>query len=467
MARYTLRREGGQVIVVLAVLSVALFGLASIAVDSGVAAADRRDLQSYSDAAALAGAAEYNILGGDANSAHFVALSYIQKSLHAASFPSGCTVAACPAGTYTFTGGYTVILQDPSSNSLDVSMKHSQPSFLAGVLGFRNDVDATSGRAEPVTPGQVGAVYAVAAVGGNADVHVNGGGVKSNPTGDVGGPVFADGDYGANNGPHSTQVTSYISGYGGTSSGTGTSVCDSPSVANHVDLGDNSDGLNYDFTGTAGSEVHSVGTPAANTSFQALAPTTTGPTFTTVASAKDGAGNWKPGTYSGISPNGGALNAGVYVIKNYTGTISPGHNVTNPGRGQEDVTGAVSIVLNATDTGTLDLNSAQLNGLDDLNPTVYTGPRDPLGTHNFAIWGGTFAGTLSAFEPHNTADITGILFLPNQDLTEHGNAAASFAGSVWVKSVTIDGGGNGTQVFAWVCGLRAISPAASGGGLTR
>ncbi len=469
MNRSRRNREQGQVVVVIAVLAIALFGLASIAIDAGVAAADRRDLQSYADNSALAGAAEYN-LGSTTTTAHYVAMQYLQKSLKAAALPSGCSAASCPAGTYTFTGGYTITIADPTSNSIDIGIKHSQSSFLAGVIGFKNDVDASSGRAEPVTPGQIGAVYAVAAVGGNMSVQINGGGVSASPTGDVNGPVYASNDYGANNDPHATSMSSYISGYGGTGGAGSVSVCDSPAVANHVDLGDNADGLDYDFSGTAGTENHGVPVPSANSTFMADAPTTSGPSFATAAAAKDASGNWKPGTYNGFAPNGGKLNAGVFVIKNYSGTVSPGTNTTSVGIGQENIAGAISIVLDATDTGTLDLNSSMINGLDDLNPTTYAGTRDPLGTHNFVVWGGTFAGDLAPMQPQSdptNTQITGILYLPHQDLVDHGNTSPKFVGSTYVHSVTIDGGGNGTQVFGWVCGLRAINPLPAGGGLIR
>ncbi len=465
----TRRDEGGQVVVVIAVLAVILLGLASIAIDSGIAAADRRDLQSYADNAALAGAAEYN-LGSTTTTAHYVALQYLQKALKAPTLPTGCSSASCPGGSYTFAGGYTITIADPTTTSIDVGIRHSQSSFLAGAIGFRYDVDASSGRAEPVTPGQIGATYAVAAVGGNMSVYVSGGGVTGSPTGDVNGPVYAANDYGANNDSHATSMSSYISGYGGTSAGSGVSVCDSPAVANHVDLGDSGNGLDYDFTGTSGAENHGVAVPSANSTFQADAPTTNGPFFASAAAAKDASGNWKPGTYNAFAPNGGKLNAGVYVIKNYGGTISPGTNTIYTGIGQEDPTGAISIVLDATDTGTLDLNSSIINGLDDLQPSAYTGPRDPLGTHNFVIWGGTFAGSLAEMQPQSdpsNTQITGIVYLPNQDLVDHGNTSPKFVGSTYAHSVTIDGGGNGTQVFGWVCGLRAINPSPAGGGLVR
>src|SRR5205807_6221138 len=48
-------------------------------------------------------------------------------------------------------------------------------------------------------------------------------------------------------------------------------------------------------------------------------------------------------------------------------------NTIHTPSGTSDPTGAVAIVLDSSDTGTLDISSAVLNGLDDLNPPGYTG----------------------------------------------------------------------------------------------
>jgi hypothetical protein len=129
----------------------------------------------------------------------------------------------------------------------------------------------------------------------------------------------------------------------------------------------------------------------------------------------------------------------------------------------------VAIVLDGSDTGALDLSNAVLNGLDDLNPPTYTGTRDPMGTHNFVIWGGgsnpyTAGITLG---PHVTTDMSGIIYVPKAPYRSNGNSSPSFTGSLVVDSMTVNGGGNGQQVFKWVCGLNAVAGQPYDGGLVR
>ena len=170
-------------------------------------------------------------------------------------------------------------------------------------------------------------------------------------------------------------------------------------------------------------------------------------------------------------PSGGFMNGGVYVIK---GVANPSlGNVTNTtytASGTVDTAGAVAIVLDNTDTGTLDLSSAILNGLDDLYPAGYNGPnpRDPQGTHNFVIYGGNgatgFAGSIS-IGPNVSPDLSGIIYLPETTYSESGNGTPTYTGAATFKSMTTSG--TGTVRFNWVCGLNAVAKIGSGGGLIR
>jgi hypothetical protein len=165
------------------------------------------------------------------------------------------------------------------------------------------------------------------------------------------------------------------------------------------------------------------------------------------------------------------MNGGVYKIINATnlnlGSIT---NTIHTPSGTSDPTGAVAIVLDSSDTGTLDISSAVLNGLDDLNPPGYAGPRDPMGTHNFVIFGGNgggaFTGTV-AVGPGATTDMSGIIYMPKVAYRSNGNSSPQFAGSLTVATMTVNGGGNGAQVFKWVCGLNAVAGQPYEGGLVR
>src|SRR6202158_63217 len=69
-------------------------------------------------------------------------------------------------------------------------------------------------------------------------------------------------------------------------------------------------------TTTAGLPIPNALNVPPPTTFDNASPTTTGPTYTSVAAAQDALGNWKPGIYNGFAPSGGKMNGGVYKIIN-------------------------------------------------------------------------------------------------------------------------------------------------------
>ncbi len=207
------------------------------------------------------------------------------------------------------------------------------------------------------------------------------------------------------------------------------------------------------------------------TTFDNASPTTSGPTYTSPAAAKDGLGNWKPGIYNGFAPKDGTMNGGIYKIINTAGIdLGSITNTVHAASGTSNGADAVAIVLDSTDSGALNISNAVLNGLDDLNPPGYAGPRDLAGTHNFVIFGGNgpngFAGSMTV-GPGATTDMSGIIYLPKVAYTSNGNSSPQFTGSLTVASMTVNGGGNGAQVFRWVCGLNAVAGQAYQGGLVR
>lgn len=459
MSREDRRRQSGQAIVFVVGIIVGLTVLAVVVFDAGLAMSDRRNLQSYADAAALAGARSYGP-GGD--EAHWVAMEYLGSALNFGLPVGSCTSGAhCPAGTYG-ANGYQITLQDSwrvngilnYPSVLDVIISHQQPSIFARMLGYATVKTAASARADTPGPQFNGANYAVAAVGG--DALINGGGAAFQT---VTGPVYAYGSFGANNGPHSTGVPSVQTNFDGTTCPGG--------PANHLDNGGNANGLDYHTTdGGAMPDNYGVAPP---TQYDNASPVAPNVVYTSAAQAKDANGNWMPGIYSGFAPSGGTMNGGVYKIVNAT-SMALG-NITNTihtPSGTADPTGAVAIVIDGSDSG-LDISNAVLNGLDDLNPAGYTGQRDPMGTHNFVIWGGgsnpyTAGVTVG---PGATTDLSGIIYLPKSPYVSDGNSSPQFTGSVIVQSMTVHGGGNGQQVFKWVCGLNAVAGQPYDGGLVR
>src|SRR5262249_25789333 len=98
-----------QAVVIVVAIIIALTVLGVMVFDAGLAMSDRRNLQAYADAAALAGSRSY-APGG--NQAHWVAMEYLQSPLGFGLPLPGCASAAgCAAGTYAV-GGYSVTLAD-------------------------------------------------------------------------------------------------------------------------------------------------------------------------------------------------------------------------------------------------------------------------------------------------------------------------------------------------------------------
>jgi Putative Flp pilus-assembly TadE/G-like len=451
--------QRGQAIVVMAAIIVFLVIFGALVFDLGLAMSDRRNLQAYADAAALAGARSYT--PASVAGAHWVAMQYLTGPL-GFTLPTGsCTNSAnCPAGTYTVSP-FTVQLSDSTlpgwayPTALDVVVTHQQPSIFSRIMGFNQVTVAAAARGALPGPKLTAAAYALAAVSGDAAVNGGGAGTQT-----ATGPVYAFGNFGANNGPHSTGVPGVQTNYNGT-------ACPG-SPTNEMDFGGAvSNGLTWHVE-PPGAGTIGLNKPAPTT-FDTAGPTSAGPTYTTVGAAKDGLGHWKPGIYSGIVPNGGLMNAGVFVIKSVAnpslGSIT---NTIHTASGTEDTTGAVAIVLDSTDTGTLDFSSAILNGLDDLHPANYNGTRDPQGTHNFVIYGGNgatgFAGSIS-IGPGSSTDLSGLIYLPKTTYDQHGNTSPLFTGGATFASMTASGTGN--VKFNWVCGLNAVAKVGSGGGLIR
>ena len=454
------RRQSGQAVVIIVAMIVALTVLGVMVFDAGLAMSDRRNLQAYADAAALAGARSY---GPGANNAHWVAMEYLGAALNF-SVPVGtCSGGGnCAAGTYGV-NGYTITLSDSWRYNgifnyptvLDVVISHQQPSIFARMLGFSTLTAAASARATTPGPQLNGAVYAVAAVDG--DALINGGGAAFQT---VGGPVYAYGSFGANNGPHSTGVPSTQTNYDG-------SNCPGD-PQNFLNNGGGQNSLNYHTTdGLNMPQVPNI--PPPNNYDIASFPALPNAVYASAAAAQDASGNWKPGIYNGFAPSGGFMDGGVYKIINAP-SMALG-NITNTihtPSGTSDPAGAVAIIIDGSDGG-LNITQAALNGLDDLYPPGYTGTRDPMGTHNFVIWGGgsnpyTAGVTIG---PGATTDMSGIIYLPKSPYVSDGTSSPSFTGSVFFKSMTVDGGGNGLQVFKWVCGLQAVAGQPYDGGLIR
>ena len=431
--------QAGQAIVLVALMLVAIAGLAALAIDVGNGMSDRRDLQGAADMAALAGASSY---GSGSDAAHFVALEYSARSTGVPLPMAGCSAGSCPSGTYA-EGDYRFTVSDAAAAILDVTIERRVTAWFGGVVGIPRYSVVASARAMS-TSRFTTSPYAIMGLSG--DVAVFGGG--STKQASIGGSVYSAGSFGTNNAPHEPVVSQTQTDAAG-------QQCPG-APPNRVDLGGSSNSLGFLWQGGSGPTNLGV---APVRLFDGQAPTTKGPLFTRTVDARNPAtGHWMPGLYQGIFPSGGLLDPGVYVIVNVgtgvaLGTIA---NAIPAPQGQVDPTGAVSIVLDGSDLGSLDISSAILNGIDDLGGANAPPPRDPLGTHNFAIYASGFRGPID-FGPGSTADVSGITYAPDSNVRTNGNASPTFSGSAIFASITTVGGGNGLPTYNWVCGLGSVA----------
>ena len=434
------RYQSGQAVVLIALMIVAIAGLGALAIDVGGALSDRRDMQGNADMAALAGASSL-VSGTDA--ANFVAVQYAARGSGMGLPVAGCSLAACPAGTYT-AGDFTFTIADPAG-AIDVTIQRRVTAWFGGVIGVPQYTLSASARASSVSR-FTSSPYAVMGFAG--DVGVAGSGTVKDAT--FGGSVYSAGSFGDNNGPHEPTVDFYQTDSSG-------NLCPGP-VPNRVDLGVSANNLLFQWSGPDGPTNFNV---PPTRPFDGQAPVSSGPTFTRLADATNAVtGHWMPGYYVGIYPSGGLMDPGVYVITNVATTITLGviANAIPAPRGQSDPTGAVSIVLDATDTGPIDISNAVLNGVDDLLGPSAPPPRDPLGTHNFVIYASGYTGTFG-LGPASNSDMTGLIYAPDSILSTNGNANPTFTGSAMFASIRTVGGGNGLPRYYWICGLGSVKGA--------
>jgi Flp pilus assembly protein TadG len=141
------RRQGGQALIVLALVGMAMFSFGAYAVDQGMSMADRRTLQAVADAAALAGSRS---LSSGTATANYVAMQYLAANLNL-TIPATCTSTSCPAGSYTPTGSdYTITFAD-GSGTLDVSLSHTRSTLIAKLMGETTATTASGSRAGSIT----------------------------------------------------------------------------------------------------------------------------------------------------------------------------------------------------------------------------------------------------------------------------------------------------------------------------
>ncbi len=484
-----LSRKGqkGQTLIIFAVAAVALIGLASIAIDQGLAQADRRNLQAVADGASLAGTRQYSV-GGDINAAHFVAMQYLVAAFGGTT--GTCTVSSCSDGPWPV-GAYSFTFADSGTNNqtMDVSISHTRPSLIAAAIGYSTETVGTGARSRPVPGSNSGGGLNVAALDGM--YQVNGAGT-CNPSGNITGNVYSFGAFGSNNNGngscHTVIVPHQLSGLTGTPPTLG--VCNpsaNTTVSFNGDMTVNTGGWAFDNDPT----IH-PGNPTANANvlynqnrpltYDSSAPRPPGASYTgpSDVTAKDPLGNWKPGTYNNFVPTSGPgllgrLNGGVYLIRGVASPDLSNSVQLNAGiPGAPDDGSSIVFVLDSSDTGDVTIashNTTTFNGFEGT-----TAGSDTVGTHNFVLFGGPSndSGSTKGFQGNvhllNSTDVpvyTGIIYMPNSSIITKGNLPYAFYGSVYLSNFTLDGGGHNGQGFQYICGLGSIESNTIDGALIR
>jgi hypothetical protein len=135
-----IRNDSGAIALLVAILSVALIGMAAIVIDAGMLYSQRRSMQTAADAAALAGVQD---LPANPASARSTANSYVDKN---------------PGGTGATSRSYQVLSTYGPNDTLKVNI--GQPSFnltLARFLGMETASVGASATAVIASPSAYGA----------------------------------------------------------------------------------------------------------------------------------------------------------------------------------------------------------------------------------------------------------------------------------------------------------------------
>jgi Flp pilus assembly protein TadG len=427
------RRQGGQALVVLALVGMVMLSFGAYAVDQGMSMSDRRTLQAVADSAALAGARS---LSSGASTANYVAMQYLARSL-GFTVPATCNGASCPAGGYTPTGsGYTLTLAD-GTTTLDVSVSHSRRAMLAGVMGMSTAVTGSGSRAS-TSQSTVGSACVVCLLDPSASgaLSVTGSGGLSI----TGGNLAVD----------STSATAAtITGSGSIST----------SGSNRVVGG-------YQVTGSGGfSPAPSTGATTVSDPLSGLTPPTVVGTASSYSLTGSGSATISAGMYSSISATGSGtltLNPGIYVL---TGKMS----VTGSG----SITGSGVLLFFGCSLYPVPCTSSQKGGrLSQTGSGGFQLAAPTASTCTSVPATCPYQGLLVYYDPNNAAAMsitgsgsgpTGTIYAKSSTLTLSGSGG-SVNSLIDVDRMSFAGSGGVTLTYQ---SSQNYGTSSSGGGLVR
>ncbi len=133
---WTLRRQRGQALILVAIAVLVLTAILALALDGGRIYLDRRQLQDAADAGALAAAEQLQVLPYPSYAgAHAQALQFVVTNLPGTS-TSGLTAPTTASwGPLNIGAGYTVTM-NATSITYQVTLQHSISTMIAPVHGF-------------------------------------------------------------------------------------------------------------------------------------------------------------------------------------------------------------------------------------------------------------------------------------------------------------------------------------------
>ena len=133
---WTLRRQRGQALILVAVAVLVLTAILALALDGGRIYLDRRQLQDAADAGALAGAEQLQVLPYPSYAgAHAQALQFVVKNLPGTS-TSGLTAPSTASwGPLNIGASYTVSMS-ATPITYSVTLQHSISTMIAPIHGF-------------------------------------------------------------------------------------------------------------------------------------------------------------------------------------------------------------------------------------------------------------------------------------------------------------------------------------------
>lgn len=384
----SLRNEGGQALVVVALGLTAVLGFVGLAVDVGTLLHNKRELQVAADAAAIAGALHANYLD---------TITAAKNASAANGFTDGSNGVTVTVNVKPTTGKYA-----GQTGYIEVFVKKNEPTIFMGLFGHSSMpvLARAVGRSAASNGVGTGCIYTLGPTGagftanGNVSIQAPNCGMNVDSSDPAAMSVKGN----------ATVDMASIGIVGGYSTSGHPSVTPSNPVQGIIPY---SDPLSY--------------LPGYTCTGASCTPSGGGSTIPCVAAP--GGSTISPGCYNGWTVNGSSnvtMSAGTYI---FNGDVKFNGSGTLTGNG-------VTIYMAS--------GGITINGNATLNLTAPTS-----GTYSGVLFDQSSSDT-SAAKLDGTANssLQGVMYFPNADVTMHGNNQTAIYTDFIVKSLTVTGNVN-------------------------